>query len=334
MVEEATECRAPARNLDYYPDPEIALGIDPSIFVSQYPQLYAGFSKTGCPVFYSKPGILNIDGIECITTIDGILKFHWHVMQHDYKRRLLQFKKENPSFTRFECVSILDLEGLAVANLNSRTMDIIKQQAVIDSLCFPETMNKMVIVNAPRFFSASWAIIKTFVDARTAGKVELFSSKSAAEKKLREIIDVDQLPSDYGGTAESTDILLQKEVAKDSEEGGRTRLIAEVMYIRSNNSFKFYLREDEEAELFVHTRSDTGATFRITNAETKQELLPTKTVIHKGPVSDHCIPTKMQLTAGRISQAGGVEIKVKGENLKTRMSAESYLFVANIYKKK
>ena len=147
MVTEATDERAEARKEDYYPQPEEALGVDPAIFISQYPQLYAGFSKTGCPVFYSKPGRLNIDGVECIATLQGILKFHWHVMQHDYKKRLLQFKKENPSFARFECVSVLDLSGLAMSSLNSRNLDIVKRQAFIDSLCFPETMNKMVIVN-------------------------------------------------------------------------------------------------------------------------------------------------------------------------------------------
>lgn len=330
MVEEATAERSVPREAGYYPDPEAALGVDPSIFISQYPQLYSGFSKDGCPVFYSKPGVLNIDGIECITTLDGILKFHWHVMQHDYKERLLQFKKENPSFTRFECVSVLDLTGLAVSALNSRTLDIIKKQAFIDSLCFPETMNKMLVVNAPRFFSASWAIIKGFVDARTAGKIEILSSASAAEKKLKEIIDVDQLPKDYGGTAESTDVLLAKEASKDSAKGGRSRLVTEVMYVRSSLSFKFPLSPNEEADVWVYTRSQTGATIKVMNAETKEALLPVQTVIHKGGSDDNSPPTKMQLSSSKRIQ-GVKEIKIKVENLKTRMSSESYLVVANIY---
>lgn len=329
MVTEATEERAGARAVDYYPDPEKALGVDPTLFISQYPQLYAGHSKNGCPVFYSKPGRLNVDGVECITTIDGILKFHWHVMQHDYTQKLLQFKQDNPLFTRFESVSILDLSGLAMSSLNSRNLDIIKKQAFVDSLCFPETMNKMIIVNAPRFFSATWSIIKGFVDARTAGKVDLFSNKAAAEKKLKEIIDVHEIPSDYGGTGESTEVLLAKENGKDSARGGRSRLVAEVMYIRSSTTFKFSLRPDEEAELFVYTRATTGATFKVTDAK-KKELLPKKTVVHSG-ADITAPPTCMPLSAGRIS--GGSDVTVKGANLKNRVTAESYLLVANIYKK-
>merc|ERR1711957_724764 len=225
--------------------------------------------------------------------------------------------------------SILDLSGLAMSSLNSRNLDIVKKQAFIDSLCFPETMNKMVIVNAPRFFSATWSIIKGFIDQRTAGKVELFSNKSAAEKKLKEIIDVSELPQDYGGTAESTDVLLAKEASKDSASGGRSRLITEVMYIRSSTTFKISLSRDEEAELFVYTRATTGASFKVTDSA-KKEILPKKTVKHSGS-SGNSSPTCIQLTSARIS--GGIEIKVKGDSLKTRVSAESYLLVANIYKK-
>jgi len=336
MVEEATEERAKPRAVDYYPDPAVALGVDVSTFISQYPQLYTGFSKSGCPVFYSKPGVLNIDGVECITTLDGILKYHWHVMQHDYKERLLQFKKENPSFSRFECVSVLDLSGLAVSALNSRTMDIIKKQAFIDSLCFPETMNKMLVVNAPRFFSASWSIIKGFVDARTAGKIEVLSSSSAAEKKLKEIIDLDQLPKDYGGTAESTNVLLLREAGKEAANGGRSRLVAEVMYVRSSLSYKFVLFPDEEADVWVHTRAKGGANFKLTDADTKTPLLPLKKVIHTGNSDDNSTPTKVHLSPSRISGATGsdkITVKVKAEGLTTRMTSESYLLVANIYKK-
>ncbi len=331
MVIEATACREEARKADYYPDPYEALGVDPSVYISQYPQLYTGFSKDGCPVFYSKPGVLNIDGVECITTLSGILNYHWHVMQHDYCKRLLQFKKENPSFKRFECVSVLDLANLTMGQLGSRTLDIIKKQAFIDSLCFPETMNKMVIVNAPRFFSATWSIIKGFVDVRTASKVELFSSLTAAGKKLREIIDENDLPSDYGGKAESTKVLLAKEACLHDEK--MVSLKTEVMYVRSSQSFKFALKEDEEADIFVHTRATDGATFKVVDGGTKADLAPPQKVRHTGGVGDNVSPTKVHMTAaGRIG-SGKREVKVKAESLRTRMSSEAFLVVVSVYKK-
>jgi len=229
MIEQATECRATPRTLDYYPNPHDALGVDPAVYLTQYPQLYSGFSKDGCPVFYSKTGKIQIDGLECITTVKSILDYHWHVMQHDYQRRLLGFKKDNPKFKKFACVSVLDLAGLTVAALSSRTLDIIKKQSYIDSLCFPETMHKTIIVNAPKFFSMTWSIIKGWLDARTVSKIELFTSIKAAKSCLMEIIEEDQIPSDYGGTGESTEVTLEKE---GMGEGGRCRILTEIMHVR------------------------------------------------------------------------------------------------------
>lgn len=96
MVEEATQVRKAAKDVDFYPNPVDALGVDASLFFVQYPQLYSGYTKRGVPLFISKPGILNVDGMECITTLDGILKFHWHIMMHDFATRLQTQKAKDP----------------------------------------------------------------------------------------------------------------------------------------------------------------------------------------------------------------------------------------------
>ena len=228
MVEEATKCQAEAKAAGYYPDPKPALGCDAAIYQAQYPQIYSGFAKNGVPVFFSKTGILNIEAVECITTVKNIVKYHWYVQIHDYAKRLREHKKKNPDFNKYECVVILDMANLTVGQLNSRTMAIIKDQSAIDSLCFPETMNKMFIINSPRFFTATWNIIKGWIDARTANKVEVLSTRKTWEKKLLEYIDVDQLPSDYGGTGPVTQDTMEKEGFK----GDLKRLHTQVLSLR------------------------------------------------------------------------------------------------------
>ena len=101
MVEEATETRKEAKAMNFYPNPIEALYVDASLYFDQYPQLYSGVAKNGAPLFISKPGILNVDGVECLTTLDGILKFHWYVMMHDFAQRLRAQKKANPNFKRY-----------------------------------------------------------------------------------------------------------------------------------------------------------------------------------------------------------------------------------------
>ena len=260
MVEEASETRKEAKDKDFYPDPIDALGVEASLFFAQYPQLYSGVAKNGAVIFISKPGILNVDGMECITTLDGILKFHWHIMMHDFANRLRAQKAKNPDFkkyvcscvkkyranlmfqrvsnlvlhnplfplsTRFECFCVLDLNNLTTSQLSRRAMAIIKEQTAIDSVCFPETMSKMLIVNAPTFFSATWRLIKGWLDPRTANKIEVISSKNAVEKRLLELVDRDQLPEDYGGQGPNTNKTLMEEFG-----GSADRMSTKMLYLR------------------------------------------------------------------------------------------------------
>ena len=96
MVEEATQVRSDAKAHDFYINPVDALGCEASLFYANYPQLYSGYAKNGVPLFISKPGILSTDGMEVITTLDGIVKFHWHVMMHDFANRLRSQKAKDP----------------------------------------------------------------------------------------------------------------------------------------------------------------------------------------------------------------------------------------------
>jgi CRAL/TRIO domain len=128
---------------------------------------------------------------------------------------------------RFECFCILDLDKLTTSQLSRRALAIVKEQAAIDSICFPETMSKMLIVNAPTYFAATWRIIKGWLDARTAAKIEVISSRATMEKRLLEFIDADQLPSDYGGTGPSTSDSMNESIVGDF-----TRLETKMLYLR------------------------------------------------------------------------------------------------------
>jgi hypothetical protein len=123
------------------------------------------------------------------------------------------------------------LQGLTTSQLTSRALAIIKEQSAIDSVCFPETMHKMLIVNAPTFFTATWRIIKGWLDPRTAAKIEVISSKAAAEKRLLELVDADLLPTDYGGTAKDTETLMDESGATGGESGA-FKVTTKMMYTR------------------------------------------------------------------------------------------------------
>lgn len=326
MVEEATEVRSAARERDFYPDPVEALGCDPSVFMAQYPQLYHGHAKNGCPVFISKPGVLNVDGMECITTLDGILKFHWYIMMHDYKNRLLKHKEEHPDFINFQCVCVIDLAHLSASQLNQRAMNIIKTQTAIDSVCFPETMNRTLVINAPVFFSLTWNIIKAWIDPRTAGKIELISSRKSWEKRLREIVDEEQLPSDYGGKGTATTTTL----AADAPEGVLKQQ-HDLVSVRGSGSTTVDVPKDGELHVTVFTRSPTEVNISIFDESNKSKVfVPGVPVKHTGGSGDNVKPTSVVITKENIK--GPVKAKIKIQSKGGRFSgAGNFMVACNIY---
>lgn len=328
MVEEATKVEAVPRKNNFYADPAKALGCPEALYNAQYPQLYSGFAKSGCPVFFSKVGVVNVNAIECITSLPDIAKYHWYVQIHDFGKRLREKKKANPDFNTFECISILDLGSLTVGQLTGNVMALTKEQSAVDSLCFPETMNKMFIINAPRFFTATWNIIKGWLDARTAAKIEVISSRKTWEKALLEYIDPDQLPTDYGGTGPLTNDTMEKE----GFAGDLKRLHTEVIFVRSAGSATFDIRAGEEVEITAHTRSLTGATFTVSDAKNQTAAPWVSGVAVKHNDSNIENPSShICLTKTRIK--GPASIKVKAETMGSRFVATSaaYLVAFEVY---
>lgn len=326
MVEEATKCRSDAMIADFYPDPKSALGCDTALYSAQYPQVYSGFAKNGSPLYFSKVGCLDVEAIECITTVSSIVEYHWHVMMHDFADRLRTHKKDDPRFNKFECVCVMDLANLTIAQLNSKSLAIVKEQSAIDSLCFPETLNKMYIINSPRFFSATWGIIKGWLDPRTASKVEVISNRKTWEKALLEYADADQLPSDYGGTGPNT----QDTIEKETFTGKLKRMHSEVLYVRGSGSITYDIIPDEELEVSIYTRSTAGAKWTISDAKNKNGTTWVGDVETKHVGDDLELPSShFKLTKANIK--GPVSIKIKAESFGGRWTSEKFLVVVSVF---
>lgn len=330
MVEEATEVRADARKHDFYPDPVSALGCGPSLFMHTYPQLYHGKAKNGCPLFISKPGVLNTDGMECITSLDGILKFHWHVMIHDFKNRLMEHKKAHPDFCNFQTVTVIDLEHLSSSQLSKRALSIVKTQTAIDSVCFPETMNRTLVINAPRFFSLTWSIIKGWIDPRTASKIELISSRKSWEARLRELCDEKELPSDYGGTGQATTVTLEKEYAPK----GVVREHFQTVHVGSSGHANVEVPAGCEMEVSVWTRSLYEVVISIADENHKSKVfVDGVSFMHTGGTGDNDKPSSMVVTKERI--VGPANAKIKFESKAGRFtSAGNYFVSCSMFEKK
>mmetsp|Transcript_5999 Transcript_5999/g.8016 ORF Transcript_5999/g.8016 Transcript_5999/m.8016 type:complete len:434 (-) Transcript_5999:197-1498(-) len=330
LIDDGIAERKEAVKHDFYTDPNAAIGAPFSSYIELYPQLYHGHAKNGCPLFISKPGLINIHAVDCITTLNGLIKLHWHVMHHDFRKRLLEQKASmGRSFTKFACFCILDLDGLSTSSITRKVMEIIKCQSRIDNVCYVETLSKMLIINAPVSFSMTWKVIKTFVDARTQNKIEIYSNQKKATARILELCEAKYVPSDYGGTAKNShDILLDQTCASDI-----IRQEMKLVHLRSYETFPVKINAGERLEVVVYTKA-TGGT-KVTILNKKKSTIAQETVIHTSTHSagtddfEHQYPTQVELTSNAV---GPDHINIRFDSLTSRLHSDYYLLSLRFFK--
>jgi len=242
LVEKAEKFSKHARQYDYYVSPQQALStcpstdtmtpisppptnyhIEQSIFRQQTPQIYYGHAKNGCPVFIGKPGMTNVPALSCITTQQGMIQYHWNEIIQTFSQHCQQsYAKSNGTFKRYELVSILDLSHLSSIHLSKRPMAVTKAQCEIDDLCFPETLNQVIVINAPSIFTMSWNICKGWLHPQTVRKMSIFgnsgSERAQYVKVLKGLIDEEELPVEYGGLGASVHEKLRQEMVREYDQ--------------------------------------------------------------------------------------------------------------------
>lgn len=297
MVEEATELRSEAAKEGFYPDGSKALGVEKSIYYALYPELFAGYTKHGYPFYITKAGKAELKAIMCITSMKNLIEFHWHCMAHSLGGQMRRRAMKDKSFKRFEACSIVDLEGLSIMNA-MEALNVLKEFTAIDQLCYPEvksttccacyfiasfensflqsllllsplletslqTLHRFIFINSPPAFSAVWRIIRSFIDPRTANKVEILAKKPIWQSRLLDLVGSESLPSDYGGTAAPLNDILEKQT-KDSDV---LRQVTRPVALHSASSVVILDlvldHEFEVMELSALTRSLKAGTFTV-----------------------------------------------------------------------
>ena len=260
MVEQGVDIWAEGKKHNFFPDASVAVGNPISVFRTQYPVVYSGIAKNGCPVSYFKAGQISVEGVECVTTLEKLTNLGWHQMIYTFPNKIAKAQKEGSDVVRCESVAVVDLKGLKASSLNARTLAVMKSMAKINQ-CFPEVLNCMIVLNAPAFFSFSWAVIRKFLDPRTAAKIKIFSDENKGKAGLFDRVDKDQILSDFDGTGPSFD-----EVLREEEQGlSMKRRIVELLSMapKGKKNFEFELSDGETAQFDAYTRCPAGGHITI-----------------------------------------------------------------------
>jgi len=324
-ISQSMNFRKDASKNNFFTDGFDALGVEPSVFFALYPDLSVGYTKTGSPFNIIIPGNIDIKAVSCITTTTNLVNFKWHYMHHVLGDKLRhQAIETKGEYKRFEAFNLLDLKGFQISKAFD-VIDVVKQQSAVDAKCFPETLERYIIINAPITFSALWRVIKAFLDPQIASKVEIYSSrKEVWQKRLLEFIDPDQLPHEYGGAGKSINDI-HREHATD--EGVLRQFTHPVTILRSKPvSYNVQLRSNEVLELCVFTKSTKIGSISIRQeGKLMCELNITHNKTGKGTDVDER-PTRINVVQKFFKKSVDVQLSCDGNN-------ETYVLVGKIREK-
>ncbi|KAH9607134.1 hypothetical protein KSS87_005062 [Heliosperma pusillum] len=167
-----------------------------------YPHGFHGVDKCGRPVYIERIGALDLETLLKKTTLDRLVKHHVYQQEKTTNLRFpactITANKKIASIT-----AIIDVTGVGTSSFSKPARYLFTEFHKIDSNFYPETLSCLFIVNAGSGFRILWKLLKTFIDARTSGKIQVLGSDF--KSRLIEAIDPSNLPDFLGGECKCPD---------------------------------------------------------------------------------------------------------------------------------
>mmetsp|Transcript_29520 Transcript_29520/g.42857 ORF Transcript_29520/g.42857 Transcript_29520/m.42857 type:complete len:511 (+) Transcript_29520:39-1571(+) len=274
LVESLADVWKEGQKHGFYPTAAEALGggSHESAFLTQFPIIMNGLTRNGCPLLYFPVKYMSIEGIECVCPMDTISKYMWHVAAHKSGNIVAKAKEEDPSrFVRMQFVALVDLDGLSISTMRRAMGEMEGCMAVLNA--FPEILFSVCITNMPRFFAAFWPLIRAFMDESTASKFELYSNPVEGKKRMVELVDKNELASDFGGNGPTTLEMAARMASTSHKKISRqiTKLLTKKAH-KSHVDMTFKLERGEAASVSIYTRvSDANQAHAVLSNSNKSE---------------------------------------------------------------
>lgn len=179
--------------------PDDILGCRIGELTNVFPHWHHGYDKVGKPVVYQQYGKFDATRIKelCGGNFDRLIKYH--VWQQE-ELGAICVAQSHATHTLIETISaVIDVEGMTLLQMSLDFMALGKTISEVDRIQYPETMDKLFIINAPYFFGFMWDMVCPFIDSNTYEKIRILGVASEYVPILHQYIGEENLPVNYGG---------------------------------------------------------------------------------------------------------------------------------------
>ncbi|XP_063444838.1 SEC14-like protein 1 isoform X1 [Mytilus trossulus] len=154
--------------------------------------------KDGRPLYVLKLGQMDVKGLIRSVGEEAILKHVLSVNEEGLRR--CDQATQITGYPVSGCTCIVDLEGLSMRHLWRPGVRTLLRIIEVVEANYPETMNKLLIVRAPRVFPVLWTLISPFIDENTRQKFMIYGGKDyQGAGGLIEFIDKKYIPDFLDG---------------------------------------------------------------------------------------------------------------------------------------
>lgn len=220
---------------------------------------------------------------------------------------------------RLEQITVMNMDGISPSVFTPRVYAVTREVDQV-SMVWPEMLNKLIIINAPSFFSLVWSIIKGLLDPNTTKRIEIYSSETKGRERLLQLIDASELPRDYGGSAMATTDKILENCRHDGEPLLRRQIVELMAFRRRRQSqMEFELADNERVSIWIFTRSASVVEFTVISIE--QGTIKATVVSKKSAQSNVCANFK------DISGPGRFRMETKATSDSSYSSSTEYFLV-------
>merc|ERR550519_6236 len=165
-----------------------------------YPTGYWGVDELGQPIYYERLGLTDFKALMAIVSRDRFIKYWTYQYEKLVWLRLPATRPRNATLTyRDRTVSFVDLKGFSWHHLSETSRSVFREIVTTAANNYPDIVNSVFVLDAPKMFSFIWGGLKVFVDADTRNKIKFINSQSGKKSEVDDYINTDALPDFLGG---------------------------------------------------------------------------------------------------------------------------------------